>query len=323
MRLELRHLTMVCAIADNGSVTKAASTLGLAQPALTAQLQRIERALGGALFERDRRGARPTPLGELVLARARVLLPAVRGLQDEAARVASNGASMPLYRIGAANSPILSGLVHRLTADSPRAHLTTCVSWAGSELADLLATGRLDFALLGVCGDTAPPSDHHLAWQLVAVDAMFVLLPDDHRLAGKDEVDLTDLADARWVTTPDDGCLRDCFVAACVRSGFTPLRLYEGDLRTCVEMVEAGDAVALCQSSFRPYPGLVSVPIAGVPLRWRHLLGWHPDSPTAKESGRIIGYAAAAYRDAVTRLPRVRKWLADHPQFGIPLSIID
>src|SRR5258706_9020114 len=83
MDLELRHLRVVCAIADAGSVTKAASALGLAQPALTAQLQRIQRALGGLRFERDRPGARATPLGELVLARARVLLPAGEGLRGE------------------------------------------------------------------------------------------------------------------------------------------------------------------------------------------------------------------------------------------------
>ena len=71
---------------DQGGVA-----LGLAQPALTAQLQRIERTLGGPLFDRDRRGARPTALGELVLARARVLLPAMKGLQDEAARLAGTG----------------------------------------------------------------------------------------------------------------------------------------------------------------------------------------------------------------------------------------
>ena len=71
MDLELRHLRMICAIAEAGSVSRAASVLGLAQPALTAQLQRIERTLGGPLFERDRRGARPTAMGELVLSRAR------------------------------------------------------------------------------------------------------------------------------------------------------------------------------------------------------------------------------------------------------------
>ena len=80
MDIELRHLRIVCAIAEAGSVTKAAAALGLAQPALATQLKRIERSLGGALFERDRLGARPTALGDLVLARARVLLPALRGL---------------------------------------------------------------------------------------------------------------------------------------------------------------------------------------------------------------------------------------------------
>src|SRR4051812_30438711 len=66
--IELRHLRMIRAIAEAGSVTKAAAVLGLAQPALTTQLQRIERAVGGALFLRDSRGTRTTELGDLVLA---------------------------------------------------------------------------------------------------------------------------------------------------------------------------------------------------------------------------------------------------------------
>ena len=75
MNLELRHLKVVCAIAETGSVTKAASQLGLAQPALTAQLQRIERTLGGPLFDRDRRGVtlthRPAPQAYVVQGSAR------------------------------------------------------------------------------------------------------------------------------------------------------------------------------------------------------------------------------------------------------------
>src|SRR4029450_13485697 len=101
MNLELRHLKVVCAIAETGSVTKAASLLGLAQPALTAQLQRIARALRGPLVEPARRGPRPAALGELVLARARVLLPPMKGLQDEAARLAGTGTGLPRYRVGA------------------------------------------------------------------------------------------------------------------------------------------------------------------------------------------------------------------------------
>jgi len=315
MKLELRHLQIVCAIADQGSLSKAASALGIAQPALTAQLQRIERALGGALFERDRRGARPTPLGELVLSRARVVLPAVQGLQAEAARLV-RGESPRRYRIGSVNGPILSGLVHRIATSEPGAELAIDASWSATELSDQLAAGRLDFILIGTCGDAAPPTDHELAWQVIAVDAVFVLLPESHPLAGGGEVDLADLADAQWAAVPGRSCLRDCFTACCVRAGFTPRAVYEGDPRTCMELVEVGEAVALCQSSFRPPPGLVAMPIAGAPLRWRHLLGWHPQSSMAAMSGQMVRFAVESYQDAAQRSPRFVKWLEGRPGFG-------
>lgn len=68
------------------------------------------RVLGGLLFERDRHGARPTALGDLVLSRARALLPAVKDLQDEAVRLAGTGGSAQVCRIGAVSSPILGGI---------------------------------------------------------------------------------------------------------------------------------------------------------------------------------------------------------------------
>lgn len=316
MKLELRHLQIVCAIADNGSVTKAASALGLAQPALTAQLQRIERSLGGPLFERDRRGARPTALGELVLARARIVLPAVQGLQEEAARLTSDSEGTRCHRIGAVNGPILSGLVRRLATEDPDAQLITQISWSPIDLIEQLAAGRLDFALVGACGNAGPPADHELSWRVLAVDAVFVLLSEQHPLAGKEEVDLADLADAQWAATPGKSCFLECFVSACARSGFSPRHVFESDVRTCIELVESGDAVVLCQSSFRPPAGLVSVPIIGAPLRWRHLLGWDPVAPASQYAELMAGYAVEAYRDAAARLPRFTKWLDGRPGFG-------
>jgi hypothetical protein len=76
----------------------------------------------------------------------------------------------------------------------------------------------------------------------------------------------------------------------------------------------------LCQSSFRPPPGLVAVPIAGTPLRWRHLLGWHPDSSAAAGADQVTAYATAAYQDAAARLPRFRTWLAGRPFFGAQIT---
>ncbi|WP_197362363.1 helix-turn-helix domain-containing protein, partial [Streptomyces clavuligerus] len=63
MQLEVRHLRALCAIADTGSLHKAARQLGVSQPSLTTQLRRIEKALGAELFWRERSGCRPTPVG--------------------------------------------------------------------------------------------------------------------------------------------------------------------------------------------------------------------------------------------------------------------
>ncbi|QGN48924.1 LysR family transcriptional regulator [Micromonospora sp. WMMD558] len=316
MNLELRHLRVVCAIAETGSVTKAASALGLAQPALTAQLQRIERTLGGPLFERDRRGARPTALGELVLARARVLLPAMKGLQDEAARLAGAGDAPRRYRFGGVNSPILGRLVHRLAAEQPHAQITTYASWSVDELAQLVAGGRLDFALTGVCGDSSPSGEFGLCWREVSIDPVHVLLPEPHPLADRDEIRLEDLRHEQWVAAPGDGCFGDCFAAACARAGFTPRKVYEADVRGCLDLVDAGEAIALCQATFRPVAGLVTRRLAGIPLRWRLMLGWHPDAPAARVADLVLETALAAYTDSLAAHPAYLAWLLRNPGFG-------
>jgi DNA-binding transcriptional LysR family regulator len=74
MELELRHLRVLCAIADAGSMGRAASDLGYQQPAMSTQLQRIERCFGEPLFERGMSGVRPTRYGLEVLAQARDVL---------------------------------------------------------------------------------------------------------------------------------------------------------------------------------------------------------------------------------------------------------
>ncbi|WP_433790347.1 LysR family transcriptional regulator [Actinoplanes sp. CA-252034] len=318
MNLELRHLKVVCAIAETGSVTKAASQLGLAQPALTAQLQRIERTLGGPLFDRDRRGARPTALGELVLSRARVLLPAMKGLQDEAARLAAGGDhdTMSRYRIGAVGGPVVAHLVHRLSAAQPEAQISTHASYYISELSSMVMAGKLDYAQVGVCGDALPSAEYGLVWQTIGMDAVCVLMPDDHPQAKNLSVDLAELADEQWVAGAGDGCFGDCFAAACARAGFAPRRVLESDVRNCVDMVELGLAIGLCQPTFRPPAGLTSRPLRGAPLRWRLVLGWHPDSPAARSASKLMDHAQEAYQDILARNEHYTQWAQSLPGAG-------
>lgn len=307
MDLELRHLRIIRAIADSGSVSKASTQLGVAQPALTAQLKRLERSLGGTLFERDRTGARPTPLGEMVLARARVLLPAVKELQDEAVRFANT--SQYGYRIGATNGAILGGLIDRLAAQRT---VSTSTSWSSSELAGMVEMGRLDLVLIGVCGDSRPPNDA-ICWATIGTDPVFVLLSATHPLAGEKELELAELADEQWAVTPGDGCFADCFAASCARSGFTPNTIYEADVATCTHLAQIGRAAVLCQATHQAAPGLAMTPIAGAPLRWRHLLGVRPATPGA---AWVVDQARQAHADAVRRSPVYHDWLVRNPAFG-------
>lgn len=84
MRAAFRHLRVVLAIADGGSVTRAAQTCGVSQPAVTQALQKVEAAAGGALFDRTRHGLFATPRGTVLIRRVRRALgridPALRDI---------------------------------------------------------------------------------------------------------------------------------------------------------------------------------------------------------------------------------------------------
>ena len=74
MHLELGQLRALTVLAEELSFTRAARRLGIAQPALSAQISRIERRLGRKLVERSTRSVTLTPAGEDLVARARRVL---------------------------------------------------------------------------------------------------------------------------------------------------------------------------------------------------------------------------------------------------------
>jgi DNA-binding transcriptional LysR family regulator len=319
MDLELRHLRIVCAVADAGSVTKAAAVLGLAQPAVTAQLRRIERALGGPLFERGRQGVTPTPLGELVLTRARVLLPAARELHDDALRLAAAGrAELPgptRVRLGTTGGPYLAGMVRLLEKAEPVTEIVTSASFRALELIDQVRSDRLDCAAIGCCGEHGLPADPDLDVRTVAVEPVCVMLAENHPTSDLDEVPLALLANEHWAWLPGDGCLHECFVAACVRAGFSPRTGYESDAATCIEMSRTGRAVTLCLPTRRA-SGVVVRPIAGAPLRWVHAIVWRSEIAKRALEALLLPRAAEAYADVVAGSPAYRDWLAENPTFG-------
>ncbi|HEX6873673.1 MAG TPA: LysR family transcriptional regulator [Micromonosporaceae bacterium] len=320
MDLELRHLRIVCAVAEAGSVTKAAAALGLAQPAVTAQLRRIERSLGGELFERGRHGVTPTRLGELVLTRAKVLLPAARELHEDALKLAASVRAQhgppTRLRIGTIGGPYLAAMVRLIEKHEPDIEVVLSASFRWLELLEQLRSDRLDYAAIGCCGEHGLPTDPDLVTRMVAVEPVCVMVAENHPSASLAEVPLRVLADEHWAWLPGDGCLEECFVAACVREGFHPRTGYESDASTCIEMSRTGRAVTLCLPTRRA-PGVVVRPIARAPLRWVHAMVWRAEEASESLSASLLPAAAAAYAEVVAEAPEYAAWLAEHPTFGV------
>ena len=85
-RPSIRQLESLVAVADFHSFRKAATSLGISQPALSASVQAVEALLGVQVFERDRRSVLVTPAGEEVVGRARIALETVDAVAEAARR---------------------------------------------------------------------------------------------------------------------------------------------------------------------------------------------------------------------------------------------
>ncbi|MDT0166077.1 LysR family transcriptional regulator [Actinotalea sp. AC32] len=314
MDLELRHLRMVVAVAESGSVTKAAASLGLSQPALTAQLNRIDRTLGGPVFTRDRLGARATPLGETLLRHARVVLPAMAVLVDDTRRMVAGASSCGrALRVGTASTAIGGLFVNRVHVALHDVTVTPATSWSVEGTAARLAAGALDVALVGTCADDAPPTDSDVVWTEVSCDPVVALVHAGHRHARATTVPLAALADEVWLASPGDGCFERCFVAACTRAGFTPRGLGESDRTAAIDQVRAGHAVGLAQPLLLDVPGVHAVAIEGAPLRWRQLVGWRRDTADRVDVDAVVAAARSAHADAVDRSPEYASWFTAVP----------
>src|SRR5688572_30876220 len=80
--MNIQQLKYLIATADEGTMTAAAASLYVAQPALSRAVRSLERELGVTVFDRSSRGARLTPAGEVVVARARRVLRSLAALQQ-------------------------------------------------------------------------------------------------------------------------------------------------------------------------------------------------------------------------------------------------
>jgi len=258
--LELGSLRLVRAIADAGSITGAAASLGYTQPAVSQHVRRLEQRLGTALLERTPRGVRLTEAGQ-VLARcgARVAagvdaaereISALTGLQTGVVRVVA---------FPTASAVLVPAALTQLRELAPRVAVRY-VEAEPPESVEAVREGRCDIALS--YGAVEDDGIGDLRCRQLLLDPCVLALADDHPLAGRRRLHLRDLADARWIVGRHR--LGRHLTAAAAQAGFTPLiTIQTDDYVATFAFVAAGLGVALL-------PGLISTVAArhpGITLR--------------------------------------------------------
>jgi DNA-binding transcriptional LysR family regulator len=181
MRLDFRHLELIVAIGNAGSLRRAAAELHLTQPAVTTQLRRIERHLGGALFLRGTEGVLPTHLGTQVVQQAKQLLGQLTELEQTARRVA---ASVPV-RVSGIPAQQYALLVETLRTLLPATEVLSSTHRSTRQLLSMLDTGEVDVAVLREFPGfplRLPPQVEH---RLLVTEPIFVGAHQDHPLAGR------------------------------------------------------------------------------------------------------------------------------------------
>ncbi|MGW1714948.1 LysR family transcriptional regulator [Streptomyces sp. NPDC002156] len=312
MDLEIRHLRVLNAIADTGSITRAAATLGFTQPALTAQLQRIERVLGGALFVRDGSGSRPTAFGAMVLAHAHGILTAHEDLMRDVRQRGPDDSDLTALRLGSVPGPLTAVLVTTARRLLPRAEITLHTCDTEEEQLELLAGGRLDFGLVVDYPEYELALRPGLSDALLAVDPVFVLIAERHPLAARPEIPLTALSGEAWLAGENkDVRMRAQFRAACRRAGFTPRRVQRLSASVVFPLVGQGHGVALAHPLVTEREGVVVRPLTGDPMGVRQRLVWAAHSPLAEHAPALFDALTKAYWAEVQRAGVYWEWLAD------------
>lgn len=310
MDLEVRHLRAVNAIAEAGSISKAAAMLGHTQPGLTAQLQRIERALGGPLFARDGSGARPTALGSVVLSHSQRILAAHEELMRAVRQDSGKDTGAATLRLGSVPGPLTAMMMTVVRELLPRADISLHVNESEEELFELLADGRLEFGMGVDYPGYEMPLPSELTEAVIAVEPIFILLSDRHRLAGLTEVPLDELADELWLTGEGkDVRMRAQFHAACRRAGFTVQRVQRMNASVVFPLIGQGHGIALAHALTPERSNVVMRPLADDPMWVRQRLVWPAQSPAAGHASQLRGALTDAYWTEAGKSPVYSAWL--------------
>lgn len=253
MRMELRQLRYLVALADERHFTRAAAREHIAQPALSQQISRLEAEVGLALVERTTRKVALTGAGELLVARARHILSELEAAQAELQTLAGvQGGRLSvgaLHTMGPIDLSLLLASFHR---NHPAVELTVREQ-SSEELAEMLRDDVIDLAFLSV---TQRIQRRGLELRPLVSEELVVVVPTQHPLAGRDVVRLAELAGEPFIAFRTGSRLRELLDSGAAGAGFEPrIALESNESRRIRSLVSGGLGVAILPRSDAGGPG--------------------------------------------------------------------
>ncbi|NNN35873.1 LysR family transcriptional regulator [Streptomyces sp. S3(2020)] len=284
--LDLRLVRYFTAVAEHRHFGRAATALHITQPSLSRQVQQLERQLGARLLDRSPRGTRLTEAGEVFLPRAKALL------RSAAQAAAHTRAAAEPHRmtVGFTSGLIVTPAVRALRHRHPDAEVQTVhLKW------DDVRPALLDHQVDAVVTRLPFPTER-LHVTVLYDEPRVVVVPLDHRLAGKESVTLDDIADEPLPRVADP--VRNAFWRLEPRPDGRPAP--DGPLIDAIEdkfeLVAAGETVALAVESVA---GVLRRDLTTVPL-----VGVEPShvvvATRADDRGRLVTAFRGAAREHLT-----------------------
>lgn len=250
----LRALACLVAVADAGSITEAARSLYLSQPAVSHHLLQLEQEAGVALIVRETRGVRLTPAGRAALVEARRAVDAADAALPAAAAAAR--ATGGAIRIGCAQSlvTVLAPVLLDWHRRRPDVLLTVREFTAVEEVTAHLDGDEVDVVVM------PGPAPARFVGTALGEEEIVLVTSADHPLAGTGAVERQALDGASLVHYAPENSLSGWLDQAFARSGVRPVVI----MRTAVtaaapQLAAAGLGVAVCPASAVPagLPGAV------------------------------------------------------------------
>jgi len=215
-RLSLRDLSILLTAVEIGSMSKAALSLGMTQPAISKTIAELERIMGVQLVKRTPRGIEPTPHGHALLARAQAAFQELRhGLHTlEAISDAQTG---ELHI--AANQAVLFGMmrtvIDRIHQRSPGVTLTVTPAYSLAEQIYELEQGNVELAVGRITPQLTP--SHFETTELFHGKLVVVAGPDNH-WRRRSHIELSELMEEPWALPPTESVtnrsIRNAFEAS-------------------------------------------------------------------------------------------------------------